>query len=105
MERRSYALELLAKDRLDRAGVDAGRTERYPVVVAAAAADAPERDEDGLAYGSLAPYQAKPAFARTVEDSVYVERNRRGAGLGGLILAELIRRARVLEHHSILARI
>ena len=83
----------------------ARHTERYPVVVAAIAADAPERDEDVLAYGSLSPYQAKPAFARTVEDSVYVERNRRGAGLGGLILAELIRRARVLEHHSILARI
>ena len=80
-------------------------TERYPVVVAAVASDDPERDEDVLAYGSLSPYQGKPAFARTVKDSVYVERNHRGAGLGGLILTELIRRARALEHHSILARI
>jgi phosphinothricin acetyltransferase len=83
----------------------ARHTERYPVVVAAVPSDDPDRDEDVLAYGSLSPYQAKPAFARTVEDSVYVERSHRGAGLGGLILAELIRRARALDHHSILARI
>jgi L-amino acid N-acyltransferase YncA len=78
----------------------ARHTERYPVVVAVAA-----DHETVLAYGALSPYLAKPAFARTVEDSVYVERSHRGAGLGGLILAELIRRARELEHHSILARI
>jgi len=77
----------------------------YGLLRAAIASDDPERDEDVLAYGALSPYQSKPAFARTVEDSVYVERNRRGAGLGGLILAELLRRAQVLEHHSILARI
>ncbi len=78
----------------------ARHTECYPVVVAVAPDHATV-----LAYGSLSPYLAKPAFARTVEDSVYVERSHRGAGLGGLILAELIRRARELEHHSILARI
>jgi L-amino acid N-acyltransferase YncA len=83
----------------------ARHTERYPVVVAAVASDDPERDEDVLAYGSLSPYQGKPAFARTVEDSVYVERRHRRAGLGGLILAELVHRAQALEHHSILARI
>jgi L-amino acid N-acyltransferase YncA len=58
-----------------------------------------------MAYGSLSPYQAKRAFARTVEDSVYVRRGRRGAGLGALILAELIRRAGTLGHHSLFARI
>ena len=78
----------------------ARHTERYPVVVAVA----PD-GETVLAYGSLSPYLTKTAFARTVEDSIYVERSHRGAGLGGLILAELIRRARELEHHSILARI
>jgi phosphinothricin acetyltransferase len=82
----------------------ARHTERYPVVVAALATGAPGRD-DVVAYGSLSPYRPKPAFAGTVEDSVYVARNHRGAGLGGLILAELIRRAQALEHHSIMARI
>jgi len=58
-----------------------------------------------LAYGALSAYRPKPAFARTVEDSVYVRRGQRGAGLGGLVLAALIRRAAALGHHSILARI
>jgi phosphinothricin acetyltransferase len=58
-----------------------------------------------MAYGCLSPYQAKRAFARTVEDSVYVRRGRRGAGLGALVLAELIRRAGTLGHHSLFARI
>src|SRR6266571_8653493 len=70
----------------------------YPIVVAA-------RGDQVLAFGALSPYRPKPAFARTVEDSVYVTRGQRGAGLGSLILAELIRRAGVLGHHSILARI
>ncbi|MGH7347564.1 MAG: GNAT family N-acetyltransferase, partial [Candidatus Rokuibacteriota bacterium] len=83
----------------------ARHTERYPVVVAALPSDEADGDGDVVAYGSLSPYQPKPAFARTVEDSVYVGRGHRGRGLGGLILAELIRRARTLEHHSILARI
>src|SRR5206468_34021 len=70
----------------------------YPIVVAVTAAEV-------LAFGALAPYRPKPAFARTVEDSVYVKRGHRGAGLGDLILAELIRRARARGHHSMLARI
>ena len=83
----------------------AWHTERYPVVVATVAADGSEGDGEVVAYGSLSPYRPKPAFARTVEDSIYVACDHRGAGLGGLILAELVRRARALEHHSIVARI
>ena len=70
----------------------------YPIVVAA-------RGDQVLAFGALSPYRPKPAFAWTVEDSVYVERGQRGAGLGSLILAELIRRARAHGHRSVLARI
>ena len=76
----------------------ARHTASYPAIVAVAA-------EDVVAYGSLSPYQPRRAFARTVEDSVYVKRGQRGAGLGNLILAELIRRAGILGHHSMLARI
>ena len=76
----------------------ARHTESYPAIVAVAA-------EDVVGYGCLSPYQPRRAFARTVEDSVYVKRGQCGAGLGSLILAELIRRAGVLGHHSMLARI
>src|SRR5262249_2369798 len=83
----------------------ARHTERYPVVVATLASDGAGRAGQVVAYGSLSPYRPKPAFARTAEDSVYVARDRRGSGLGRQILNELIRRARSLEHHSIIARI
>ena len=83
----------------------ARHTERYPVVVATLAPDSAGCAGEVVAYGSLSPYRPKPAFARTAEDSVYVASDRRGIGLGGLILAELIRRGRALDHHSILARI
>jgi len=83
----------------------ARHTERYPIVVATLAAADAEPDDQVVAYGSLSPYRPKPAFARTAKDSVYVARDHRGRGLGRLILVELIRRAQVLEHHSIVARI
>src|SRR5574341_5585 len=76
----------------------ARHTGAYPALVAAAG-------DEVLAYGSLSPYRPKPAFARTVEDSVYVKRGHRGAGLGSLILGALIERAREVGHHSVLARI
>ena len=76
----------------------ARHTGAYPVLVAVAGGEI-------LAYGSLAPYRPKPAFARTVEDSVYVARDQRGGGLGSLVLGALIERGRGLHCHSMLARI
>jgi L-amino acid N-acyltransferase len=70
----------------------------HPVIVAA-------DGDEVLAYGSLSPYRAKPAFSATVEDSVYVKSGRRGAGLGALVLAELLRLARARGHHAVMARI
>lgn len=74
------------------------REARYPVVVAA-------RGAEVLAFGAIAPWRSKPAFARTVEDSVYVKGGRRGAGLGRLVLQDLVQRARAQGHRSILARV
>ena len=72
--------------------------DEHPVIVAV--------DEDEvLAYGSLSPYRDKPALRTTVEDSVYVKTGVRGAGLGSLVLAELIRCARECSHHAVMARI
>ena len=71
----------------------------YPAIVAV--------DEDDLVVGfaSLTAYRPRPAYAPTVEDSVYVSRTRRGEGIGGLLLTDLV--ALALDHgfHSIVARI
>lgn len=70
----------------------------YPVVVALEGAEV-------VGFGALAPYRPKPAFARTVEDSVYVRDGWRGKGLGRLILGALVALARERGHHSMIARV
>ena len=56
-------------------------------------------------YAALTAYRPKPAFARTVEDSVYVDRAWRGRGVGRLLLSALLERATGLGHRSVIARI
>ena len=58
-----------------------------------------------LAWGSLSPYRPRPAFAASVEDSVYVKAMHRGRGLGATILAELVGLARERGYHTVVARI
>jgi phosphinothricin acetyltransferase len=58
-----------------------------------------------VGFGSLAPYRSRPAYATTVEDSVYVRRDARGLGCGRAILAELVRMATLHGFHAVMARI
>lgn len=63
--------------------------------------------DEGLVvgFGSLSPFRDRPAYATTVEDSVYVERTRQGHGVGRAILDELLRLADAHGFHSVIARI
>ena len=70
----------------------------HPAVVAA-------DGDDVVGFGSLSPYKDRPAYATTVEDSVYVRRDRRGKGAGRLLLDELLRLARSHGFHAVIARI
>lgn len=72
--------------------------ERHPVIVAEIAGQV-------VGWGSLSPFHARAAFARTVEDSVYIHRDFHRRGLGRALLAELIKRGRSLGHHTIIAAI
>ena len=72
--------------------------EKHPIVVAEMAGDV-------VGWGSLSVYRARSAYRQTVEDSVYVRHKHHGCGIGSLILAELISRARALGHHAIIAGI
>ena len=58
-----------------------------------------------IGFGSLSPYRDRPAYSTTVEDSVYVDRDLRGRGVGGLLLAELVRLAGLHGFHSVMGRI
>jgi L-amino acid N-acyltransferase YncA len=58
-----------------------------------------------VGFGSLSPYRDRPAYATSVEDSVYVHRDYRGQGVGRLVLDELIRLGRDHGFHAVIARI
>jgi len=57
-----------------------------------------------VGFGSLSPFRDRPAYAPTVEDSVYVDRGWRGKGAGRLLLDELVRLASKQGFHSVIAR-
>ena len=56
-------------------------------------------------FGSLSPYKERPAYATTVEDSLFVARDHRGQGVGRLLLEELLRLAQSHGFHAVIARI
>jgi phosphinothricin acetyltransferase len=56
-------------------------------------------------FGSISPFKERPAYATTVENSVFVHDEHRGRGVGKLILNELIRLATSHGFHAMVARI
>jgi phosphinothricin acetyltransferase len=64
--------------------------------------------EDGgeiAGFGSLSPWRDRPAYATTVEDSVYVHRSHQGRGIGRALLTELVATATAHGFHACMARI
>lgn len=58
-----------------------------------------------VGFGSLSPWRDRPAYATTVEDSVYVHRAHHGQGVGRALLTELVRTATAHGFHACMARI
>jgi L-amino acid N-acyltransferase len=58
-----------------------------------------------VGFGSLSAYKERPAYSTTVEDSVYVARQRQGTGVGRVLLTELLSVATEHGFHAVMARI
>lgn len=58
-----------------------------------------------VGFGALSPYKERAAYRTSVEDSVYVRRDRGGEGIGSLIVRELIHMAQTSGFHAMFARI
>jgi L-amino acid N-acyltransferase len=58
-----------------------------------------------VGFASLSHYRERPAYATTVEDSVYVDRAAQGLGVGRSLLEALVETARAHGFHSVVARI
>lgn len=70
----------------------------HPAVVA-------EHNGVVVGFGSLTAYRPRPAYATSVEDSVYVHPDHRGSGVGKVLLQDLLKRASDHGFHSVFARI
>ena len=77
----------------------AARSGAFSAIVAA--------DDAGTVVGfaSLSPYKERAAYRTTVEDSVYVDRDRGGEGIGTALLTRLVEIARASGFHTVMARI
>lgn len=84
-----------ASERTDWFRAHAGR---YPLIVAAEAGSV-------LGWAGLWPWSPRPAYARSAENSVYVDSGARGRGLGRTLLDALILRAREAGICVVIARI
>jgi L-amino acid N-acyltransferase YncA len=62
-------------------------------------------DGEVCGFASLSPWRDRPAYATTVEDSVYVHRDHRGKGVGRALLTELVATATAHGFHACMARI
>ncbi len=58
-----------------------------------------------LGFGSLSAFRNRPAYATTVENSVYVDADSRGDGVGRALLEELVVLASQHGFHAVIARI
>jgi L-amino acid N-acyltransferase len=63
------------------------------------------RGERVLGFALVHPFRDRPAYATTVENSVYVCRGARGRGVGEVLLRQLITLAEASGFHSLIARI
>ena len=64
-----------------------------------------EIDGQIVGFASLSPYRDRPAYATTVEDSVYVHADFRGRGVARALLAEILDIAAPRGFHAVMARI
>jgi len=79
--------------------------DRSGAFAALVAVDPTDPEGEVVGFGALSPYKERAAYRTSVEDSVYVRRDRHGQGIGGLILSSLLEVAASSGFHAVFARI
>lgn len=93
IEERVATLETELRTPEDRVRWLAGRAERHPVLVAV-------QGEEVVGWGALNQFNPRAVYDFVADFSVYVTRERRGRGIGRLLLEALETRARSLGYHK-----
>lgn len=104
--------DLVPRSLIDQQEWLAARSGAFTAIVAVDGAAAGDGDGDGdgdegavVGFASLSPYKERAAYRTSVEDSIYVRRDRAGQGIGRLLLGELLDIAASSGFHSVFARI
>ena len=69
------------------------------------AVDPDDPQGEVVGFGALSPYKERAAYRTSVENSVYVRRDRNGQGIGRMMLEELLLQAANSGFHAVFARI
>lgn len=70
----------------------------YPAQVAIA-------NDQVIGFASVSPYRIRPGYSTTVEDSIYIDPNYQGKGVGKALLSKIIELAILHGFHSCMARV
>jgi phosphinothricin acetyltransferase len=98
VENATSTFDLVPRSLDDQLAWQAARSGAFSVVVA-------ETGGEVVGFGALSPYKERAAYRTTVEDSVYVSRDRARAGIGRTLLGHLLELALASGFHSVMARI
>ena len=74
-------------------------TGAHPAIVAV------EGGGEVVGFASLGPHRSRPAYATSVENSVYVRRDQHRRGIGRALLTELLRLGTAHGFHAVFARV
>lgn len=95
----TVTFDLRPRTAADQAGWLAARSGAHVALVALG------DDGEVAGFGSLSPWRDRPAYRTSVEDSVYVRRDRQGLGVGRLLLSSLLDAGTASGFHAVFARI
>ncbi len=70
----------------------------YPVIVC-------EINNDIIGWASISPFHKRHGYKPTVENSIYIKHDFHRQGLGTILLKEIIKRAKEIGYHSMIATI
>lgn len=105
VEQSTVTFDLIARTEAEQLAWLNAHRGAYPCLVAEAEASDGIATGSILGFASLSPFRDRPAYATTVENSVYVDRAARGLGVGRALLDAIISAAKEQGFHSIIARI
>jgi len=102
VENTAVTFDLVPRSLQEQLAWQADRSGAFATIVAV---DPDDPQGEVVGFGALSPYRERAAYRTSVEDSVYVRRDRTGQGIGRMLLEQLVATAESSGFHAVFARI